>query len=225
MSSTDLGTYWHWLPVQGKHFPKIRFYKARANGNPHPSILTWKIPCTEEPGGLQTLDLQRVRCDWVQQQQQQQILVLFLTFTSCASDMTTESPEWSPPSDWKVLLGAGVLPWSFILSFRGHCPVYLKHPPTLLDSQPTTQRDTKRSRGSRQKQVTTMGCSEWLPPTWRTGRLCVLVVSDSSCSKSNSNFTLAICLRWATLLSLWAYSPAYKMGVTYVLISIKPGDT
>ena len=91
MSFTDLGTYWHWLPVQGKHFPKIRFYKARANGNPHPSILAWKIPCTEEPGRLQTLDLQsQMR---LSQKQQQQILVLFLIFTSCATDMTTESPE------------------------------------------------------------------------------------------------------------------------------------
>ena len=29
----------------------------------HPSILTWKIPWTEEPGGLQSMGLQRVRHD------------------------------------------------------------------------------------------------------------------------------------------------------------------
>ena len=27
----------------------------------HPSILAWKIPCTEEPGRLQSIALQRVR--------------------------------------------------------------------------------------------------------------------------------------------------------------------
>ena len=30
----------------------------------HSNILAWKIPWTEEPGGLQSLGLQRVRHDW-----------------------------------------------------------------------------------------------------------------------------------------------------------------
>ena len=30
----------------------------------HSSILTWKIPWTEEPGGLQTIRYQRVGYDW-----------------------------------------------------------------------------------------------------------------------------------------------------------------
>ena len=29
------------------------------------SVLAWKIPCTEEPGGLQSMGSQRVRHDWV----------------------------------------------------------------------------------------------------------------------------------------------------------------
>ena len=29
----------------------------------HPSILAWKISCTEEPGGLQSMGSQRVRQD------------------------------------------------------------------------------------------------------------------------------------------------------------------
>ena len=29
----------------------------------HPSILAWRIPCTEEPGGLQSMGSQRVRHD------------------------------------------------------------------------------------------------------------------------------------------------------------------
>ena len=31
----------------------------------HSSILAWKIPWTEEPGGLQSMRLQRVRHEWV----------------------------------------------------------------------------------------------------------------------------------------------------------------
>ena len=31
----------------------------------HSSTLAWKIPWTEEPGGLQSTGLQRVRHDWV----------------------------------------------------------------------------------------------------------------------------------------------------------------
>ena len=31
---------------------------------PHSSTLAWRIPWTEEPGGLQSRGLQRVRCDW-----------------------------------------------------------------------------------------------------------------------------------------------------------------
>ena len=30
----------------------------------HSSILAWRIPWTEEPGGLQSMGLQRVRRDW-----------------------------------------------------------------------------------------------------------------------------------------------------------------
>ena len=37
----------------------------------HSSILAWKIPWTEEPGGLQFMALQRVRYDLATKQQQQ----------------------------------------------------------------------------------------------------------------------------------------------------------
>ena len=30
----------------------------------HSSILTWRIPWTEEPGGLQSIESQRVSRDW-----------------------------------------------------------------------------------------------------------------------------------------------------------------
>ena len=34
------------------------------HGNPCPSIVAWRIPWTEEPGGLWSIALQRVRHDW-----------------------------------------------------------------------------------------------------------------------------------------------------------------
>ena len=34
------------------------------NGSP-PSILAWRIPWTEEPGGLRSMGLQRLGHDWV----------------------------------------------------------------------------------------------------------------------------------------------------------------
>ena len=36
---------------------------GEGNGNPH-SILAWRIPWTEEPGGLQSMGSQRVGYDW-----------------------------------------------------------------------------------------------------------------------------------------------------------------
>ena len=36
---------------------------AEGNGNPHPSILAWRIAWREEPGWLQSMGLQRLRHD------------------------------------------------------------------------------------------------------------------------------------------------------------------
>ena len=44
----------------------------------HSSILTWKIPWTEEPGRLQSMGLQRVRHHWAH-------TYTFLSLTSCNS--------------------------------------------------------------------------------------------------------------------------------------------
>ena len=41
----------------------------------HPSMLAWEIPCTEEPGGLQSMRLQRVRHDCEAKQQQKRYLL------------------------------------------------------------------------------------------------------------------------------------------------------
>ena len=48
-----------WVRSQGKEDP---LEKGMAT---HSSILDWRIPWTEEPGGLQSMGSQRVRHDWV----------------------------------------------------------------------------------------------------------------------------------------------------------------
>ena len=56
----------------GKHLPAMRETRVQSLGwedplekemAPHSSTLAWKIPWTEEPGGLQSIGLQRVRHD------------------------------------------------------------------------------------------------------------------------------------------------------------------
>ena len=37
---------------------------GEGNGNPHSSVLAWRIPGTEEPGGLPSMGLHRVGHDW-----------------------------------------------------------------------------------------------------------------------------------------------------------------
>ena len=41
----------------------------------HSNIFSWRIPWTEEPGGLQSMGLQRVRHDSVTKQQQEVIMI------------------------------------------------------------------------------------------------------------------------------------------------------
>ena len=55
----------------------------------HPSILSWKIQLTEEPGGLQSIESQRIGHDLEAQQQQLQqslkqweIVVILLSYSS-----------------------------------------------------------------------------------------------------------------------------------------------
>ena len=49
------------------------------------SILAWEVPCIEEPGGLQSVELQRVEHDIATKQQSQQDgLTLLMRITGCA---------------------------------------------------------------------------------------------------------------------------------------------
>ena len=50
--------------------PELGRFPGGGHGN-HSSVLAWRIPRTEEPGGLQSMGLQRVRHDLGAQQQQQ----------------------------------------------------------------------------------------------------------------------------------------------------------
>ena len=50
----------------------------------HPSILAWRIPLTEEPGGLQSMGSQRVRHN-LATKQQQQTLELMENMKVCVS--------------------------------------------------------------------------------------------------------------------------------------------
>ena len=49
-----------WAAVYGVAQSQTRLKRLSSS-----SILAWRIPWTEEPGGLQFIDLQRVRQDWV----------------------------------------------------------------------------------------------------------------------------------------------------------------
>ena len=52
--------YWYYLPVK-----VYLFYLLEKAMAPHSSTFAWKIPWTEEPGGLQPMGSLGVRHDWV----------------------------------------------------------------------------------------------------------------------------------------------------------------
>ena len=58
----------------------------------HSNILAWKIPRTEEPGGLQSIGLQRVRHDWVTN-----TYIKYTIHVMCLNypETTPPSPSWS----------------------------------------------------------------------------------------------------------------------------------
>ena len=62
----------------------------------HSSILAWKIPWTEEPGGLQSMGWQRVRHNWVNEHTQQ-------TLSSLVAVNNPHSPT-SPHPPWNSFL-------------------------------------------------------------------------------------------------------------------------
>ena len=49
----------------------------------HSSILAWEIPCGENPGGLQSIGLQRVRPDWAHTHKQRLSNITVLSYYAC----------------------------------------------------------------------------------------------------------------------------------------------
>ena len=62
----------------------------------HSSILSWKIPWIEEPGGLQSMVLQRVRHDWATVTHTQHVQNSFLYFPILQSCLPFLSPDFLP---------------------------------------------------------------------------------------------------------------------------------
>ena len=60
-----------WVPSLGQEDP---MEKEMAT---HSRILAWRIPWTEEPGGLQSTGSQRIRHDWVTEHQEIYILLTY----------------------------------------------------------------------------------------------------------------------------------------------------
>ena len=58
----------------------------------HRSILAWEIPWMEEPGGLQSMWLQRVRCSLVTKQQHCSNYIVFITINIAFSWKKAQKP-------------------------------------------------------------------------------------------------------------------------------------
>ena len=102
----------------------------------HSSILAWEIPWTEEPGGLQSMESQRVGHDLATEQQQISIKYIscntFLSpphneLSKSESEVAQLCPTLCDPMDWGSLPGfsvhgifqARVLEWAAISFSRG----------------------------------------------------------------------------------------------------------
>ena len=73
----------------------------------HSSILAWEIPWTEEPGGLQSTGLQRIRHNWAAKQQQP---VCYLA-TLAGTASRRPSKARSRFSAWRCNLSQGFGDW------------------------------------------------------------------------------------------------------------------
>ena len=101
----------------------------------HPSALVWKIPWTEEPGGLWSIGLQRVRHNWAQAHTYMCICKPLLVWKVFILNSPSISQQWfsslSQPKQWKIVLTHCF--WSSSL-FTFHWPLELPTwilPPSL----------------------------------------------------------------------------------------------
>ena len=78
-----------YLPIQRHRFdPWVGRSSGGGNGNPL-STTAWEIPLKEQPSGLQSMGLQRVRYDLVTKQQQNNLLTDLRQFLRLRQDSIT----------------------------------------------------------------------------------------------------------------------------------------
>ena len=68
------------------------------------SILVWEIPWTEEPGGLQSMGLQRVGHEWVTRHRSTQTIVFDANFLNCFADVKLPPPYTHQMEDINYLM-------------------------------------------------------------------------------------------------------------------------
>ena len=83
-----------------------------------PSVLVWKIAWSEEPGGLQSMELQRGGLNWVTEHLRWMCAKLLQSCLTLCDPM-----DCSPPGSSVHGILQGILEWIAMLSFRGSfCP-------------------------------------------------------------------------------------------------------
>ena len=82
----------------------------------HSSILAWRIPWTEEPGGLQSMGSQRVGHDWATKTTDNGVCVECI---SCSVVSDSSRPHVPPGSSVHTILQAAILEWVAIPFSRG----------------------------------------------------------------------------------------------------------
>ena len=95
----------------------------------HSSILAWKSPWTEEPGGLQSMGSQRVRCDW---EQAQEVWLMIWMLSSSAKDHRNHSllKGWlGIVAAQRILLNR----WQMTVQTRSAIPAGHSIQPAMLD--------------------------------------------------------------------------------------------
>ena len=68
----------------------------------HSVVLAWSIPWTEEPGGLQSMEAQRVRHNWVTEQYAWWLVILNIFSCSYWSSLEKEMATHSSTLTWKI---------------------------------------------------------------------------------------------------------------------------
>ena len=103
--------------------PRLGWFPGGRNGT-HSSIPAWRIPWTEEPGGLQSMGSQRVGCNWAHASHRLFHVSLFIFMGKVYVHIYGLKPppnlpieiqlqpllyKWVPHVIWKYYLAAGIV--------------------------------------------------------------------------------------------------------------------